>query len=92
MINKESNYGVLLFDEGWKELEEALKPYVQKGPIGNYLYCKKLKNSGNFLELTFTPQQVNNRILDEMSIWIPVSYVKFVATSTEENASKIGFV
>ena len=92
MLSKDNNFGVLLYDEAWAELGESLKPYEQSGPIGKYLYCKKFEVVGQFIEVTFTPEQVDNRIADEMSIWIPASFVKFVATSTEANANKIGFV
>ena len=89
---KNDNYGVLLFEAGWVELGNALKPYEHTGPIGKYLYCKKFEVIGQLAELTFTPAQVNNQIKDEMAIWIPTSFIKFVAASTDVNAKAIGFV
>jgi hypothetical protein len=68
MATNDDNFGVLLFDEGWKTLAAALKPYEHSGPIGKYLYCKKFEVVGMLATLTFTPEQVNARIKDEMSI------------------------
>lgn len=92
MGTKDDKFGVLLYDEAWEVLSSALKPYEQNGPIGRYLYCKKFDVVGLFATLTFTPEQVNNRIKDEMSIWIPASFIKFVATATDANAKAMGFI
>ena len=92
MKTNDDKFGVLLFEHGWKELGNILEPYEQNGPIGKYLYCKKIETIGQFIMLTLTPEQVNGRIKDEMTIWIPVSFVKFIASSTEANAKPIGFI
>ena len=92
MATNDDNFGVLLFNDGWQALAAALKPYEQSGPIGRYLYCKKFEVMGMLAKLTFTPEQVNHRIKDEMSILIPATFIKFVATSSEANAKVIGFV
>ncbi|HOD79612.1 conserved hypothetical protein [anaerobic digester metagenome] len=91
-MSTDNNYGVILFDDAWKILANELKPYEQSGPIGKYLYCKNFQVLGQFVELTFTPSQVDNRIKEEMSIWIPYSFVKFIATATEKNEKAIGFI
>lgn len=88
----DDKYGVLLTDQGWDELGEALKPYVQNGPIGKYIYFKELTFTGSFISLTFTPNQVQDRIVTEMQIYIPSHFVKFVASAAGENAKKIGFI
>ncbi|WP_290635799.1 hypothetical protein [Aquisalimonas sp.] len=92
MVAANNRFGVLLFDEGWHELGEALEPYVQHGPIGKYLYCRKLEVTGALAELTFTPEQVGHRIDEEMTVWIPTSFIKFVATSSKSNERGLGFV
>ena len=32
--------GVLLTEEAWLELEQALAPYAHEGPIGKFIYCR----------------------------------------------------
>ena len=89
-MNTKNKYcGVLLFDEAYVHLDEALKPYIQTGPIGKYLYCTIAEQVGSFLNMTITPELVGNRIKNVMEISIPTHFVKFVASSPEK--SSIGF-
>ncbi len=92
MPESDNKFGVLLFDAGWKELGEALKPYEQNGPIGKYLYCRNFEVNGPFVELTFSPGQVEGRIKEEMTIWIPTGFIKFVTTASAANEKAIGFL
>ena len=82
--NDQDQYGVLLFDEAYKHLEEALKPYVQTGPIGKYFYCSEAEPDGMFFKMSFRPEQVQNLIRDTMTIWIPIQFVKFWVKGTEQ--------
>ena len=92
MANKTDNlYGVLLFEEAWNQLGEALKPYWQEGPIGKYLYCKDIGFCGHFMTLTFTQKQVHNRIGCDMTIWVPTSFVKFIAHTADKTRAPVGF-
>lgn len=70
-------YGVLLFDDAYEHLDEALKHYVQKGPIGKYFYCTDAGPDGAFFKMSFNPEQVDGRIESPMTIWIPIQFVKF---------------
>jgi hypothetical protein len=88
----DDKFGLLLTEQGWEELEIALKPYVQNGPIGRYIYCKELYFEGSFICLLLTSEQVQGRISTDMKIYIPSHYVKYVATNASENAKKIGFI
>ena len=87
----DKNFGVLLFDEGWKQLEEALKPYEKKGPIGRYIYCKELSFVEHFVTMTFTPEQVDGKIGCEMTIWVPNHFIKFVAHAADKTKNPLGF-
>ncbi len=88
MPSTNAKYGVLLFDEGWAALGNAIQPYAQAGRDGRYLYCKELRFESVFIVLTIAPDQVQNRIKSEMSIYIPSSFVKFIASGPE---ASIGF-
>jgi len=91
VMAENDRFGVLLTDYGWAELGEVLKPYVQTGPIGKYISSNGLTFDGAFLHLSFTPSQVQGRIASDMEIYIPLAFVKFVATNVSENSKKIGF-
>lgn len=80
----DDKYGVLLFENAWEEIGEALKPYQQEGPIGKYLYCREIDLGPAFVTMTFTPKQVGGEIGCKMSISIPSSFVKFVAEGADK--------
>ncbi len=89
-MNNKKVYGVLLFDEAYIYLEDALKPYVQKGPIGKYIYGTKVTHDGVFLNIIIPPDIVNGPIKDEMEISIPLRFVKFISSASSSD-NLIGF-
>lgn len=81
---KDDKYGVLLFENAWEEIGEALKPYQQEGPIGKFLYCREIDLGHAFVTMTFTPKQVEGKIDCKIGISIPSSFVKFVAEGADK--------
>jgi len=92
MNSSDNNYGVLLYNQGWEELDDVITPYTQNGKIGKYIYCKNLEFLHNFVVLSFSKNQVGADVKDEMSIWIPTIYVKFVTHASDVDNVKIGFI
>jgi len=72
--------GVLLTEDSYSFLGEAIAPYVKEGRIGKYIYCTSAAQSGNFIDMTFKPEQCDGSVKDTMVISIPVHLVKFMAT------------
>jgi hypothetical protein len=89
-MNNKNIYGILLFDDAYNLLSDALKPYLQKGPIGNFIYAKKVKHDGAFLNIIISPDLVENRIKNDMEISIPLQFVKFIASAADTD-DLIGF-
>jgi hypothetical protein len=87
----DTKYGVLMYDEAWKELGKAVAPYFHEGDIGKYIYCKDIVHLGHFVELTITPSQVSEKIKSEMKIQIPCKYIKFITYGSETDQKNIGF-
>lgn len=82
-------FGVLLTDEGWDELAEALKSYTSEGPIGKYLYCTKVHPEGNYFSMEMTTTNPDGSNFDA-EISIPHRYVKFVVAAKDDKS--IGFL
>ena len=80
----DEQYGVLLFDDAYEHLDEALKHYVQTGLIGKYFYCMDAGHDGAFFRMSFNPEQVDGRIGSAMTIWIPIQFVKFWAKAANK--------
>jgi hypothetical protein len=85
-MSSSQRYGVLLFDAAYDQLYKALKPYVQTGSIGKYFYCTDVGPDGAFFKMSFTPELVENRIDDPMTIWIPIQFVKFWVKSSSKKS------
>ena len=87
----DDKYGVLLSEDGWRELGETLAPYQQEGAIGKYLYCKELCFDGPFVKMTVTPEQTGGRIDCVMQIYIPDNFVTFIAQTPDRDRAPAGF-
>ena len=80
--------GVLLTEEAWLELEETLKPYAHEGPIGKFIYCRKVDPHGPYFTM-FASATNSDGVSFDAEISIPHQYVKlFISTSDN---SQIGF-
>lgn len=80
----DANVGVLLLDEAWDHLDDALKSYTQTGPIGKFIYCDELYEDpdSSFIDLVFRYDDADKM---DMQISIPKEYIKFIARAAEED-------
>lgn len=88
-------YGVLLTDEGWSQLEEALTPYTSQGEIGKYIYCKNVHPDGPYFVIEATAHNRPSTFQPEGSsldveMLIPHRFVKFVISASDK--AHIGFM
>lgn len=82
-------FGVLLTDQAWRDLGEALAPYASEGPIGRYIYCQKVHPDGPYFAMVATCKNPDGSSF-EAEISIPHCYVKLCISASEK--SQIGFV
>jgi hypothetical protein len=81
-------FGVILTDQGWDELGEAISPYMSKGSIGRYIYCDEVQVGGPyFVMVTSCSNPDKSSFLAE--VCIPHHYVKMYVSANEK--SQIGF-
>lgn len=83
--------GVLLFEEAYSALGEAIAPYVKTGPVGKFIYCASAVQNGVFLEMTSDPEHCDDSVRDCMVISVPLNFIRLVATATEKRALPAGF-
>ena len=81
--------GVLLFEDAYAKLGEAITPYVKEGRIGKFIYCTSAIQNGSFVDMTFSPEQCDISNADPMTISVPLHFVKFMATG--HKSLPIGF-
>lgn len=90
MTSPTSVQGVLLTDEAYKLLGEAIAPYTHIGRVGRYIYCESASQDGAFLTMKFRPSDCSTPIDTPMQISVPLSYVKLIVAGISK--STIGFV
>ena len=81
--------GVLLYEQAYEDIGDALKPYIKEAAIGKYIYCNSANQNGAFLDMLFKPEMCNGSVKDEMLISIPIKTVKFIASGNK--SLPIGF-
>ncbi len=75
MSSSDTVCGVLLVEEAYSLLGEAIAPYVREGIIGKYIYCSSAFQNGYFLDMTFKPEQCAGAIKDTMVISAPLRFI-----------------
>lgn len=88
MTKQRKVFGVLLTEQAWNDLADALSPYASEGPIGRYIYCQNVDYQGNYFVMRATCENPNGSSF-EAEIAIPHHYVLCCISAFEE--SQIGF-
>jgi hypothetical protein len=81
-------WGVLFTDQGLSDLGEFLKPYLSKGPIGEYLYCREAEMHLSYFRIIVESKNPDGTA-SEFEAYIPHHYIKAVVAATERR--KLGF-
>lgn len=84
MLLPDTICGVLLDEQAYSYIGEAIVPYVKEGRIGKYIYCTSAIQNGSFVDMLFKPEQCDESIKSVMTISIPLHLVKFMATGKNE--------
>jgi len=79
------HYGVLLFDDAAKQIENPLKPFLRKEDrIGYYFNCKAIDASGPLFHMTVESDKLLKDSV-EAEIQIPYAFIKVVVSSSRKN-------
>ena len=82
-------FGLILTEEGLKELEAILKDYWTDGPMGKYLYCKEAHPDRNYFHIVAEAKNADGT-KSEAEIYIPHRFVKVVVSATDRK--HVGFI
>ena len=82
-------FGLLLTDEGVKELEPVLKDYWHDGAIGKFIYCKEANPDRSYFHIVAITNRSDGSEF-EADIFIPHRFIRIVVSGTDKKS--IGFV
>ena len=51
-MNESNGYAVFFFPQALEALGDAIKPYLQDGPMGPHVICNEIDTGGALLEMT----------------------------------------
>jgi hypothetical protein len=81
--------GVLLTEQAWTELGQALEPYSSDGSIGRYIYCEEVQLGGQYFIMVASCTNPDGSSF-KAEIGIPHHHVKMYISANER--SQIGFI
>ena len=82
-------YGVLLTEDAWDDLTNALEPYTSHGPIGKYIYCRDVDPHGNYFVMVAKCENPDGSMFDA-EISLPHHYIRCCVSALDER--QIGFI
>ena len=80
-MNDNSGYAVFFFPNALEALGEAIKPYLQDGPLGAHIPCREVDTSGAFVELTVEGQTAQGQKV-ALDLMVPGSMVRMIVSNT----------
>ncbi len=86
MVLPDTICGVILFDDAYKTLGHDIDSYVKEGPRGKYIYCTTAVQNGSFLDMTFKPEQCDGSVKCNMTVSIPLHFVKMMVSGSDEKS------
>ena len=89
MADQDKVFGVLLTDQAWNDLADALAPYTSNGPIGKYIYCREVNSIGHYFVMVATCKNQDGSSF-EAEISVPHRYIMCCVCAAEQN--QIGFI
>jgi len=83
-MNDSTGYAVFFFPNALEALGEAIKPYLQEGPLGPHIPCREVDTSGAFVEMTVEGQTAQGGKVS-LDLMVPSSMVRMIVSAHSDN-------
>ena len=83
-MNESAGYAVFFFPNALEALGEAIKPYLQDGPLGPHIPCREVDTSGAFVELTLEGKTAQGEKV-ALDLMVPGSMVRMIVSAHGNN-------
>jgi hypothetical protein len=87
-MNETNGYAVFFFPQALEVLGDAIKPYLQDGPMGAHVLCNEIDTGGALLEMTIQGVTSDGKMVT-LELMVPGSMVRMVVSSQSD--SMFGF-
>jgi hypothetical protein len=82
-MNESNGYAVFFFPQALEALGEAIKPYLQDGPMGLHVICNEIDTGGALLEMTIQGVTTEGKAV-MLELMVPGSMVRMVVSSQSD--------
>ena len=83
-MNDSTGYAVFFFPNALEALGEAIKPYLQDGPLGPHIPCREVDTSGAFIEMTIEGQTAQGEKV-ALDLMLPGNMVRMIVSAHSDN-------
>ena len=83
-MNDSSGYAVFFFPPALEALGDAIKPYLQEGPLGPHVPCREVDTAGAFIEMTLEGQTAQGGKV-ALELMVPGSMVRMIVSAHGDN-------
>ena len=82
-MNESNGYAVFFFPQALEALGDAIKPYLQDGPLGPHVLCNEIDTGGALLEMTIQGLTTDGKTV-MLELMVPGSMVRMVVSSQSD--------
>ena len=83
-MNDSNGYAVFFFAPALEALGDAIKPYLQDGPVGLHVPCREVDTGGAFIEMTLQGQAPDGRVI-ALELMVPGNMVRMIVSAHSDN-------
>ena len=83
-MNDSAGYAVFFFAPALEALGDAIKPYLQDGPVGPHVPCREVDTGGAFIEMTLQGQAPDGRMI-ALELMVPGNMVRMIVSAHSDN-------
>jgi hypothetical protein len=83
-MNDSSGYAVFFYPPAIEALGDAIKPYLQEGPMGPHIPCREVDTSGAFIEMTIEGRTAQGEKV-ALDLMVPGSMVRMIVSAHSDN-------
>ena len=82
-MNESNGYAVFFFPQALEALGDAIKPYLQDGPMGPHVICNEIDTGGALLEMTIQGLTTEGKTV-MLELMVPGSMVRMIVSSQSD--------
>ncbi|HEY0505041.1 MAG TPA: hypothetical protein VGD42_16280 [Lysobacter sp.] len=89
MLDEVQGYAVFLYPQALEVLGEAIRPYLQDGPLGPHVLCSAIDTGGALIEMTLEGRTAEGHAVG-VELMIPTGMVRMIVSARSDTVFGFG--